>query len=138
MCIFLLLKSLGQCSFEKKSSPHLPIYFSVWACRWLRCSRIRLQCRRPRFDPWVGEDPLKKEMAIHSSILAWRSPWAEESDGLQFMGGKESDRTKRLILSLSCGRVLPRLWFIIYGHKDDLKSAIKASILGEYHPAPKH
>ena len=75
------------------------------------------------------EDPLKKEMAIHSSILAWRIPWAEESDRLQFMGGKESDRTERLILSLSCGRVLPRLWFIIYGHKDDLKSAIKASIL---------
>ena len=32
------------------------------------------------------EDPLKKEMAIHSSILAWRIPWAEESDRLQFMG----------------------------------------------------
>ena len=32
------------------------------------------------------EDPLEKEMAIHSSILAWRIPWAEEPDGLQFMG----------------------------------------------------
>ena len=34
------------------------------------------------------EDSLKKEMATHSSILAWRIPWAEEPDGLQFMGSQ--------------------------------------------------
>ena len=28
------------------------------------------------------EDPLEKEMATHSSILAWRSPWTEEAGGL--------------------------------------------------------
>ena len=33
-----------------------------------------------------GEDPLKKGMATHSSILAWRIPWTEEPDGLQSMG----------------------------------------------------
>ena len=32
------------------------------------------------------EDPLEKGMAIHSSILAWRIPWAEEPGGLQTMG----------------------------------------------------
>ena len=32
------------------------------------------------------EDPLEKEMATHSSILAWRIPWAEEPGGLQSMG----------------------------------------------------
>ena len=32
------------------------------------------------------EDPLEKEMATHSSILAWRIPWTEESGGLQSMG----------------------------------------------------
>ena len=32
------------------------------------------------------EDPLKKEMATHSSILAWRIPWTEEPGRLQFMG----------------------------------------------------
>ena len=32
------------------------------------------------------EDPLEKEMATHSSILAWRTPWTEEPDGLQSMG----------------------------------------------------
>ena len=34
------------------------------------------------------EDPLEKGMAIHSGILAWRIPWIEEPDGLQFMGSK--------------------------------------------------
>ena len=33
-----------------------------------------------------GEDPLEKRMATHSSILAWRIPWPEESGGLQSMG----------------------------------------------------
>ena len=31
------------------------------------------------------EDPLEKEMATHSSILAWRIPWTEEADWLQSM-----------------------------------------------------
>ena len=39
------------------------------------------------------EDPLKKGMATHSSILAWRIPWTEEPGGLQSMGSQESDTT---------------------------------------------
>ena len=34
------------------------------------------------------EDPLEKEMATHSSILAWELPWTEESGGLQSMGSQ--------------------------------------------------
>jgi len=37
------------------------------------------------------EDPLEKEMATHSSILAWRIPWAEEPGRLQSLDRKESD-----------------------------------------------
>ena len=41
-------------------------------------------------EAWVPslgrEDPLEREMAIHSSILVWRIPWTEEPGGLQFMG----------------------------------------------------
>ena len=33
-----------------------------------------------------GEDLLEKEMAIHSSILAWEIPWTEEPEGLQSSG----------------------------------------------------
>ena len=40
------------------------------------------------------EDPLEKEMAIQSSILAWRIPWTEEPGGLQSMGLQESDMTE--------------------------------------------
>ena len=39
---------------------------------------------------------LEKEMATHSSILAWRIPWMEELGGLQSTGRKESDMTERL------------------------------------------
>ena len=36
------------------------------------------------------EDPLEKEMVIHSSTLAWRIPWSEEPGGLQSMGVTKS------------------------------------------------
>ena len=38
------------------------------------------------------EDPLKKEMATHSRILAWRIPWTEEPGGLQSMGSQSRTR----------------------------------------------
>ena len=44
------------------------------------------------------EDPLEKEMATHSKVLAWRIPWTEECGGLQ---SEESDVTERLTRSLS-------------------------------------
>ena len=41
-------------------------------------------------EAWVRSlgqgDPLEKEVVTHSSILAWRIPWTEESCGLQSMG----------------------------------------------------
>ena len=41
-------------------------------------------------ETWVQSlgqgDPLEKEMATHSSILAWKIPWTEEPDRLQSMG----------------------------------------------------
>ena len=41
-------------------------------------------------ETWVQslgrEDTLEKEVATHSSILAWKIPWAEEPGGLQSMG----------------------------------------------------
>jgi len=36
------------------------------------------------------EDPLEKEMATHSSILAWRTPWIKEPGGLQTMESQKS------------------------------------------------
>ena len=46
----------------------------------------RLKPLPAMWETWVrslgGEDPLEKEMATHSSILAWRTPWTEEPGGL--------------------------------------------------------
>ena len=39
------------------------------------------------------EDPLEKEMATHSSILAWKIPWTEDPGRLQSMDMQESDMT---------------------------------------------
>ena len=47
-------------------------------------------------ESWVRslgqEDPLEAEMATHSSILAWRTPWTEEPGGLQSMGSQRIGR----------------------------------------------
>jgi len=40
------------------------------------------------------EDPLEKEMATHSSLLAWEIPWTEEPGELSPWGDKQSDRTE--------------------------------------------
>ena len=48
-------------------------------------------------ETWVRflgqEEPLEKDMATHSSILAWRIPWTEEPGGLQSMESQELDTT---------------------------------------------
>ena len=50
-------------------------------------------------ETWVRfpgrENPLEKETAAHSSILAWRIPWMEEPGGLQSVASQESDTTER-------------------------------------------
>ena len=61
-------------------------------------------------ETWVWsldrEDPLEKEMATHSSILAWRIPWMEEPGGLQSMGSQRVGHNWTTSLSLShCGGI---------------------------------
>ena len=52
------------------------------------------------------EDPLEKEMAIHSSTLAWKIPWTEEPGGYSLWGCKESDTTERLHFHFSYYKLL--------------------------------
>ena len=70
---------------------HKDIYLSVrnkWGlmhARWLRWKESACNVGdQVRSLGW--EDPLEKEMATHSSILAWRIPWTGAPSGLQFMG----------------------------------------------------
>ena len=72
--------------------------------RFIACNYILVAQRLKRlpamWETWVRslgrEDPLAKEMATHSSILAWRIPWTEELGGLQSTGRKDSDTTEWL------------------------------------------
>ena len=45
-----------------------------------------LEIRETRVRSLSQEDPLEKEMATHSSTLAWKIPWMEEAGRLQSMG----------------------------------------------------
>ena len=57
----------------------------------------KLKCLPAMWETWVlslgWKDSLEKEMATHSSMLAWRIPWMELG-GLQSTGHKESDTTE--------------------------------------------
>ena len=49
------------------------------------------------------EDPLEKEMATHSSILAWRIPWTKEPGRLQSMGSQRD--TTEWLTHLTCSHI---------------------------------
>ena len=67
----------------------------------------RLKHLPAMWEIWVrslgGEDPLEKEMATHSSILAWRIPWTRELGGLQPMGSQRVGHDCATSLSFPSG-----------------------------------
>ena len=62
----------------------LLIYFCI--AYWTALEVLAWPMQETRVWSLGWEDPLEKEMAIHSSILAWEIPWTEEPGGLQSMG----------------------------------------------------
>ena len=56
----------------------------------LRQQRIRLQCGRPGFHPWVGKIPWRREWLSLPVFLTGESPWTEEPGGLQSIGVAKS------------------------------------------------
>ena len=66
-------------------------FFTIWATREPSLAQ-RLKCLPAMRETWVWslgqKDPLEKEMATLSSILAWRIPWMREPGGLQSMGSQ--------------------------------------------------
>ena len=60
-------------------------------------------------ETWVRslgrEDPLAKEMATHSNILAWRIPWTEEPGGLQSTGSQNQTQPSDLHLCSLCSAI---------------------------------
>ena len=65
-----------------------------------------------RFLGW--EDPLEKEMATHSSILAWRIPWMRSLAGYSPWGRKESDMTKQLTHNFTYAHYMPFLHSVAF------------------------
>ena len=68
------------------------IFKRVFFLLWASLVAQRLKCLPTMRETWVRsldrEDPLEKEMATHSSIVAWRIPWMEEPGGLKSTGSQ--------------------------------------------------
>ena len=87
--------ALGQCASRPELAKVLELQYSVpliYLIPWASLVAQRLKClpamREIQLRSLGWEDPLGKEMATHSSILAWRIPWREEPGGLQSMGSQ--------------------------------------------------
>ena len=59
------------------------------ASRWLSVVKNSPAMQETHVRPLGREDPLEKEMAIHSSVLAWKIPWVEEPSPIVHGVGKE-------------------------------------------------
>ena len=93
--IFLFLRSREYPVTLKRNTfrMHKNIYFlTEWTSLVAQWQRICL----PMQETWVRslgqEDPLEKEVAAHSSVVAWRIPWTEEPGGLQPTGSGRNGR----------------------------------------------
>ena len=65
----------------------------IRASSWLNWERICLVMQETQVQSLCREDPLEKEMATHSSILAWEIPCTEEPGRLPFTGLQQLDTT---------------------------------------------
>ena len=76
---------------RSESSPRegigYPLQYSWASLLWLTQWRICLQCRRPRFDPWVGKI-WRRALQSTPAFLPGESPWTEEPGRLQSMGSQ--------------------------------------------------
>ena len=68
---------------ESMKGTSFSFFFNVDCLRLAQTVEYLPAVQESRVPSLGREDPLEKEMATHSSILAWRSPWTEEPDGLQ-------------------------------------------------------
>ena len=72
---------------------------------------------RETWVPSLGqEDALEKEMAIHSSTLAWKIPWTEEPGGLQSMGSQSQTQLSDFTALCSIQTVLFAVSFYLFNY----------------------
>ena len=74
----------------------LPWWLRLWASLVAQMVKHLSAMQETRVRSLGWEDPLEKEMAAHSSILAWKIPWTRRLVGYRPWGCKESDMTEQL------------------------------------------
>ena len=84
------------------------LQFSTW---W----GIRLQCKRPRFDPWVGKTPWRREWQHTPNFLPGKFLRQRSLEGCGPWGCNESDTTKQLTHSLSLFHIKARKYSHLWG-----------------------
>ena len=72
----------------------------VWTSLVAQMVKCLLQCGRTQVQSLGREILLEKEMATHSSILAWKIPWTEEPDRLQSMGSQSQTQLSNFTFHL--------------------------------------
>ena len=105
-CGILSLSPVRRTSLVSQMVKNLPV---VW---------------EPRVQSLGWEDPLKKAMATHSSILAWRIQWMRSLTGYSLLGHKESDTTERLTYTYQL-EVIWSLFVILADVISDLSLALE-------------
>ena len=72
------------------------VWKQLWLSWWLSGKKNLSAMQETRVQSLAWKDPLEKEMARHSSILAWRIPWMRSLAGYSPWECKESDTTEQL------------------------------------------
>ena len=84
-CLFILFMGLSRQEYWSGLPFPSPVDQLPW---WLRWYKRLLAMQETQVWSLGWENPLEKEMATHSSSLAWKIPWMEESHRLQYMGSQ--------------------------------------------------
>ena len=85
---------LGEQFFQHSFYNMAFVYFHYTESLVTQTGKSLLEVQETQVQSLGWEDPLKKGMATHFSILAWRIPWIEEPDVLRLWGHKEWDKTE--------------------------------------------
>ena len=91
--INVVLLTLQTVTLKLRTKVKYHIANQFWAsqvAQWLKKKKIHLSMQEMQVRSLHQENPLEKEMAAHSSILAWEIPWAEEPGGSPVHGVAKS------------------------------------------------
>ena len=117
MCVYILCLTSIKCiclcvcislsffSFHLLHQSHFLLWYNRHASLVAQTVRHLPAMWETRIRFLGREDPLEKEMAIHSSTLAWKIPWTEEPDRLQSMGSQRIGHDRTLHFTLDVGQL---------------------------------